>query len=125
MKTIIALFAVLLSACAMQPTSEQLAAMAKTDTTPDLCAATLVLSPAAVKAAQNELMSRGATCDWNLARAKAELYLEQKREQQQNAMMALGMGAQMMQQSGPRVLTPAPVMATCQQMGYFTNCQTY
>lgn len=110
----------LLHACALTPA--QLAARAREDTTPNLCAATLVLSAAAVKAAEDELAARGATCDWEQARAIAETYLA--RQQAARAAM-FGMGMTMLQQSGPTQIAPAPTTTNCRWLGNVWNCTSY
>lgn len=122
----------LIAACAMQPTPERLAALAKTDTTPNLCAATLVLPPAFIKAAQDELAVRSATCDWEQAKAIAETYIARQQAQEQlrqqnaaNMMAVLGPSAALLQQSSPQPYPGEPVTTNCRWLGSTWTCNSY
>lgn len=123
----------ILAGCAAQYTPEQLAARAKEDSTPNLCAITLMAPPMSVlNAAENELHARSATCDWEQAKAIAANYYarqqaaaEARQAQQANAMALMGMSALFLQQSGPHYYAPPPVNTTCQQQGVFMNCTSY
>lgn len=116
----------------MQYTPEQLAAAAKTEATPNLCAITLMGNPAIAKAAQEEIEARRATCDWQQAQAIAQTYIAQQQAKiqeqqarQANAMALFGASALFLQQSGPRSYAPSPVNTTCVQQGVFMNCNSY
>lgn len=125
--------AAMLSACAVPYTPEQLAAKAKEDSTPNLCAITLMAPPMSVlNAAENEIQARGATCDWEQARAIADAqYARQqaaadaKQAQMNQSMMMMGMGAALLQQSGPHYYAPPPVQTQCVQQGIYMNCSSY
>lgn len=133
MKRSILCLCMALAGCAMQYTPEQLSAKAKEESTPNLCAITLMAPPMAVlDAAENEIHARNATCDWNQARAIAEAqYARQTAQAQQqqatqtNFMNALGASALLLQQSGPRYYSAPPAQTTCVQQGVFMNCQSY
>lgn len=123
----------MLCGCATHYSPAQLAEQARVETTPNLCAITLMAPPAAVmNAAENELQARAASCDWNQARAIAETQMERAQAQQQikqqriaNSMQMLGAASVLLQQSGPHYYAPPPVQTTCIQQGVFTNCTSY
>lgn len=127
------LVVLLLSACASEYTPKQLADIAKTDATPNLCAATLTGYAPVVKAANDELQARQAQCDWqqaqaiaqaNYARKQAEI--QERQTRQANAMAMMGVGAAIMQQSGPRTApSSSPSNLSCVQQGVFTNCTAF
>ena len=122
----------LAAACAMQPTPERLAALAKDDTTPNLCAAILALPPAYATAAQNELTSRSASCDWEQAKAIAETYIARQQAQEQlrqhnmaNMMSVLGTSAALLQQAGPKPYPGSPAITNCRWLGSTWTCSSY
>ena len=133
MKKAVLALAVLVSACAVPYTPEQLAAKAKQDSTPNLCAVTLMrISEAVTNAAMNEIEARGGTCDWQQAQAIAETQLakkqaeaDAKQAQMQQSMMMMGMGAALLQQSGPHYYAPPPVQTSCIRQGIYMNCTSY
>lgn len=122
-----------LCGCATHYTPAQLAHRAAIETTPNLCAITLMApAPEVMNAAENELRDRAATCDWEQARAIAETQMERMQAQEeakqqriQNSMQMLSAGAMLLQQSGPHYYSPPPVQTTCVQQGVFTNCTSY
>lgn len=123
----------LLAACATPLTREQLAGKAREETTPNLCAITLMAPPLSVlNAAENEIRARNATCDWTQAQAIAETQIaarQARAEEQQaraaNAAAMFGAASVLLQESAPRTLAPAPVTTTCHQAGYYLNCTSY
>lgn len=127
--------AAMLSACATPFTPEQLAAKAKEDSTPNLCAITLMgVSVAVTNAAMNEIQARGETCDWKQAGAIAEAQMTQRRlaeeaqhERSHAFVNNLATAATIMQQSGAgqRYYAPAPVQTHCIQQGIYMNCSSY
>lgn len=122
-----------LTGCATHYTAGQLANMAKHESTPDLCAITLMAPAAAVmNAAENEIRARAASCDWDQARAIAETQMERAQAQQeakqqraQNNMAMFGAAAMLLQQSAPHYYGAPPIQTTCIQQGVFTNCTSY
>lgn len=132
MRRLCALLLPALAACATHLTPGQLAARASIEPTPNLCAITLLSPPDDVlKAAQDEIAGRHATCDWEQARAIAQLQIQQRQAQaeeqqarQANAMALMGASAQLLQQSGPHYYAPPPTQTTCVQQGVFLNCNS-
>lgn len=88
--------------------------------------------PAVKAAAQNELINRTAQCDWDQARAIAEMHIQEQQaaaEQQQaqaanNAAM-LGAAAVMLQQSQPHYIQPTPTSTNCRWVGPNWVCNSY
>lgn len=134
MKRRLLLLLPIIAGCTTPLTPGQLAARAMIEPTSSLCAV-VVLSPGpdAVRAAEDEIASRHATCDWDEARAIAQVQIQRKQaeadaqqaRQQANAAALMGASAALLQQSGPRYYAPAPTQTTCIQQGVFLNCNSY
>lgn len=128
-----ALTALSLAACAAPYSAAQLAEKAQVETTPNLCAITLMAPPAAViAAAENELRARNANCDWGQAQAianvqaqRAQAAREAQQQQFQNSMQMMGAASTLLQQSEPHYYGPPPIQTTCVRQGVFTNCTSY
>lgn len=113
-------------------TDAQLAAKAKEDSTPNLCAITLMAPPLRVmNAAMNEIKARAATCDWDQAKAIADEYYARQQAtaatqqaQQANLINGLAVSGALLQQAGPHAY-PGPSQTTCIRQGAFLNCNSY
>jgi hypothetical protein len=127
-----------LAGCATRLTPGQLMARAMIQPTQNLCATLLLSSdPDVLKAAQDEITSRHATCDWEQAKAIAEVQIEKQQaaaEQERNeraARMAnaaalMSVSGALLQQSRPQPVQPAvPTTTNCHQMGAYWNCTSY
>ena len=135
MRRMIALTVACLAGCGtvIPYTDAQLAAKAKEDSTPNLCAITLMaVPPRVLNAAMNEIQARNAQCDWEQAKAITAAYYarqqaaaEAQQAQQANFINALAVSGALLQQSGPRYYGPAPTQTTCVQQGVFLNCNTH
>lgn len=126
-----------LCACTFHPTPGELMARAMIEPTPNLCAVVLLSQrPDEVKAAEDEISSRHATCNWDEARAVAQTQIAQKQAEAQaqeqadqarqaNLMNALAISGALLQQSGPHYYSPPPAQTTCVQQGIFMHCNSY
>lgn len=129
----IVILAACLVGCATRFTPEQLAAKAREETTPNLCAITLMAVPLPVlNAAENEVRARNAQCDWDQAKAITAQYYARQQAQaaanqawQANLINALATSSALLQQSGPHYYSAPPVHTTCVQQGVFMNCDSY
>lgn len=121
MKNIVKTFiaAVFLTSCAA-PTYETLRAKARTDNNDTLCLVQIV-RPQYAHVAQDELASRGITCDWEKTKMQAQAYIQQNQASQAVGAAQLGIADQMLQNSGRRPYPNTGFNCVTTQNGPFTN----